>query len=256
MAPQASVVMPTYNAETFIEQSVPAILGQSFSDFELLVLDGGSTDGTVEYVRDINDDRILIYEEAGGITEALNKGLDAASGEYVARADADSIPEENWLKKCISFLERNPAYAAVGTQVTRIRPNGETFVTDKPVDHDAIVRTLPWRNPMIHPTLVMRKDIARAVGGYRERHWEDYDLVVRLAQNYQLSNLSEALVSDYLHDESIVGSTSVLKATLASLRCGLFAIRIGDYSAWGKLGLSIKRVIWAWCLFGYKIYST
>lgn len=247
--------MPTYNAAPFIDESVPAVLDQSFSDFELLILDGGSTDGTVQSVKEFDDKRIHLYENTGGITEALSKGLGEATGKYVARADADSIPEPSWLEKCVSFLDDNSTYAAVGTQATRVRPDGDSFVTEKPEEYEGIVRTLPWRNPMIHPTLVMRKDAVQAVGGYRERHWEDYDLVIRLAKHHRLANLSEALVSDHLHDRSIVGSTPITKSTLASLRCGLFAIWTGDYSIPNKIMIGLRRVVWAGCQFGYRVYS-
>ena len=245
--------MPTYNAEEFVTESVPSVLEQSFTNFELLVLDGGSDDKTLNYIKNLDSERIDVYENTGNITDALNKGVKEANGEYIARVDADSPPHSNWLEKCISFLEDNPEYAAVGTQARRIKTTDYSSVTNKPQCHASIVEKLPWQNPMIHPTLVVRKDILRKVGGYQDTHWEDYDLIIRLSQDYLLRNLSEVLVTEYIHDDSITGSTSSLKATLASLRCGILAIWVGDYTTTDRLFLFVKRILWSVYHFWNKL---
>lgn len=87
--PKISVIMPTYNAETYVREAIESILNQTFADFEFLILDGGSKDKTIEIIESYNDDRIKIYKNCGTIPQSLNKGIKEATGEYIARMDAD-----------------------------------------------------------------------------------------------------------------------------------------------------------------------
>jgi glycosyltransferase involved in cell wall biosynthesis len=228
--PMISILMPTLNIHQYITESVPAVLDQDVRDFELLVLDGGSSDGTLEYLEAVNDSRIRVFENCGSIVESLNQGIEESRGEYIARADGDTIPEPNWLAKCIDFLQENPEYAAVGTQAKRVLPDKSTFITDRPTTYEEITLTLLWKNPIIHPSMVIQKEPLEKVGGYRERHWEDHDLVIRLADKYKIANLSEVLVTDYVRNDGIVKSTSTTKWIASNLRCSLLALRTTDHS--------------------------
>ncbi len=228
--PTVSIVMPTLDIYEYLPKTIPAILEQTFSDFEFLILDGGSTDGTVEYISNLDDSRIRTFKNCGSIVESLNKGVDESRGKYIARADGDSVPEINWLEKCVDFLETNPDYAVVGTQAKRVRPDGSTSTTEMPTNHKEITLTLHWKNPMVHPSVVMKKQAIKKIGAYRERHWEDYDLFIRLANRYKLGNLSEVLITEYIRRDSIVNSTSTIRWFAANLRCSFFAIQTTDHS--------------------------
>ena len=247
-----SILMPTLNEELLIERSISAILDQSFSDFELLVLDGGSTDNTLSYVKSLNDSRVQVYTNCGSIVDSLNRGIKESRGKYIARADADSIPDTNWLGTCIKFLSNNAEYAAVGTQAKRVYEDGTSHSTSKPVSDDEIRKTLVWSNPMIHPTIVIRKTALKEVGGYRYRHWEDYDLVVRLSKENKLSNIPEVLVVDHVREDGIVASTGELKSTAANLYCAFLALAIIDYSYTKMAVLGVRRTVRAVSLFLYN----
>ena len=228
--PTISILMPTLNVHKYINKSLPSLLNQSREDFELLILDGGSTDGTLEYLSGVDDSRIEIFQDCGSIVESLNKGLDESRGDYIARADGDSVPEPIWLEKCIDFLESNPNHAAVGAQARRILPDGSSYVTEKPTTFEELTQTLIWKNPIIHPTMVMRKQPLKEIGGYRERHWEDHDLVIRLVNHSHVANLSDILLTDYVRDEGIVRSTSTIRWVAANLRCTLLALKMTNHS--------------------------
>lgn len=242
MDPLVSVLVPTLNVSDYVDRSIPAILDQTLSDIEILILDGGSTDGTLEYCENIRDKRLHLCRDCGNIVDSLNKGIDISRGKYIARADADTIPEPNWLEKSINFLEKNPEYGAVGAQVRRIDSGRILNVTDKPQHHEEIIEDMLWRNPMIHPTMVIRKESLIDIDGYRDRHWEDYDLVVRLAKNNYLYNFEEVLVDDYFRDESIVASTAANKSLIASLKCSWLAFSTTSHSIPTKVQLGIKSL--------------
>jgi glycosyltransferase involved in cell wall biosynthesis len=228
--PTVSVVMPTLDISEYLPKTIPAILEQTFSDFELLILDGGSTDGTVEYISALDDQRIRTFKNCGSIVKSLNKGIEESRGKYIARADGDSVPKINWLEKCVDFLETNPDYAVVGTQAKRVEPDGTTYITKMPTSYEEITFTLHWKNPIIHPSVMIRKRALEDIGVYRERHWEDYDLFIRLVSEYKIANLSEALITEYIRKDSIVNSTSIMRWVLANLRCSFLAIRTTDHT--------------------------
>lgn len=117
--PKISVIMPTYNAETYVREAIESILNQTFADFEFLILDGGSKDKTIEIIESYNDDRIKIYKNCGTIPQSLNKGIKEATGEYIARMDADDISLPNL---------RNPpkGLVAVSSKIFKLLPD---FIT-------------------------------------------------------------------------------------------------------------------------------
>jgi glycosyltransferase involved in cell wall biosynthesis len=252
MVPRVSILMPTLDAMNYVDESISAVLDQSLSNFELLVLDGGSTDGTLDYIDSISDCRVCLYKNTGDITKSLNKGIAEAQGEYIARADADAVPYKQWLERCIHFLKDDQEYAAVGTQAKRVSVDGNQQITNMPESHEDISEELIWKNPMIHPTLVIRKAALISVDGYRERQWEDYDLMIRIANEHKLANLSDVLVKDYAHPNSVVNSTPVIRSRLAALRCGLLAIYLSNRSLHSKVLLGVIRSMLS---FGRIVYQ-
>lgn len=121
--PKISVIMPTYNAETYVREAIESILNQTFADFEFLILDGGSKDKTIEIIESYNDDRIKIYKNCGTIPQSLNKGIKEATGEYIARMDADDISLPNRLKKQLNVLQKNKDIAILGTKAQILHNN-------------------------------------------------------------------------------------------------------------------------------------
>jgi len=194
-----SIILTTYNGAKFITQAIESVLTQSFRDFELLVIDDGSTDNTAEVVKKYSrkDPRIIYLKNENnlGIQKSLNRCLKEARGEWVARIDDDDIwvdPEK--LRKQAEFLNASPDYVLVGTGVIMQNEAGlELFRFLNPESDKDIREKLLVKNCFIHSSVVFRKDVAFKFGGYSEkkeaRHVEDYDLWLKLGTIGKMANL-------------------------------------------------------------------
>ena len=211
-APLISVLMPVFNGERYVERAVQSIIDQSERDFELIVVDDGSTDGSSDMLRRFtaSDPRVhLVSRENRGLVVTLNEMLALARGTYLARMDADDIAEPRRFECELQALIADPSLVAVGCSVHFIDPADRRLMTFAyPFGHDAIVSwvmAVERGNGMSHPALMMRADAVRTIGGYRAEFWpaEDADLVLRLAEIGRLKNLAEPLLSYRLHPESI-----------------------------------------------------
>lgn len=207
--PLASVLIPAYNCEAYVLEAVSSMLSQSFTDFELLVIDDGSTDSTRKLLESVQDPRLrLVSNERNiGLIGTLNRGLDLATGRYVARMDADDISGSERLEKQVRFLETHPDVHVLGTMVNLINEEGKVFgaITGYPKDADEIHRYLLRECCLIHPSVMFRKDTVLAAGGYSAsaQHAEDYDLWLRLSDRHKIANLPEKLVSYRMHRNQV-----------------------------------------------------
>jgi glycosyltransferase involved in cell wall biosynthesis len=190
--PYISVLLPVYNGGAFLRSAVDSVLAQSLGDFECLIVDDGSTDGSAavaaEYAR--RDARVRLLRMPGrrGLVEALNAALAAARAPLLARMDADDVALPGRFARQAAELEREPAFAFVGSRVA-YQPDGpgtgglRRYVEwqNSLLTPDDIRRDLFVESPVVHPTVLMRRRVVEAVGGYRDRGWpEDYDLWMRL----------------------------------------------------------------------------
>lgn len=196
--PLVSVVMPIYNADAYLRKAIESILAQSFRDFELIVIDDGSTDTSLEIIKSYFDKRIRLIKKQNnsGIIDSLNKGIRVASGKYIARMDADDISLPNRLKLQIDFLEINSNHALVGTTIEAIDNNGNSIdVYPEPTEDDDLKKGLLVRNVFAHGSTMMRTEIVRKVGGYTSfaLHAEDYDLWTKIARSHKIANLVDLL---------------------------------------------------------------
>jgi len=203
-----TVLMPVYNGANYIREAIDSILSQTFSDFEFLIINDGSTDQSESIIRSCRDDRIRLVhsEENRGLIFTLNSGLAMAKGEYIARMDQDDISMPDRLQKQFNFLEENSNIALVGGWAEIIDTHGEKIGTYKmPVGYDEIKFELLFRNPLIHGTIFFRKNIVAELGGYNENneHAEDYGLYSTMIKDYQIVNLPEFLMKYRIHDHSI-----------------------------------------------------
>jgi hypothetical protein len=203
---RVSVLLPVWNGEAFLEQAMESILRQTFSSFELIVIDDGSTDRTAAIAEGFasGDDRIrMLRRPHEGFSATLNAGIAAGRGEYVARMDADDISASDRLQKQVAYLDSHPACVAVGAWIEVIDEAGrhiglKTYVKT----HDEIsAAMLDGVSPIAHPTIVARRDALRAAGGYDARRYpsEDLDLWVRLSERGELANIGEALLQHRRH---------------------------------------------------------
>ena len=198
--------MPVYNAQRYLRQAVESILGQTFEDFEFVIIDDGSTDGSTGILRDYasREPRIqLISRPNTGYLQALNEGLAICRGEFVARMDADDIALPERLERQIAFLDRHPECLMVGSALVRIDADGDVLCEEPlPLEHQEIEARL-WRGEgaIGHPAATIRRQPLVALGGYRQDYYgaEDHDLWLRLAEQGRLANLPEPLLMCRIH---------------------------------------------------------
>jgi GT2 family glycosyltransferase len=199
-APTVSVVLPVYNAASTLPAAVASILGQSFTDLELIVVDDGSTDGSREFARGLDDDRVRLVgrEERAGLVASLNEGVTAARAEWVARMDADDVAHPDRLAAQLSALRRWPDSGMSATGCNIVDARGRVIATRRPPpDHASVAFSLHFGNVLTHPTVMFRRKLFVAVGGYRAERFpaEDYDLWVRVARRTRVVTIPELLLS-------------------------------------------------------------
>ncbi|MEI8234922.1 MAG: glycosyltransferase [Verrucomicrobiota bacterium] len=209
--PTISVVMPVYNAASYLARAVESILTQTFPDFELLAVDDGSTDRSLsilQHYAQLDSRIVLISRPNTGIVGALNDGLAAAHGAYVARMDGDDVASPGRFEQQLAFLEDEPDCVALGTAILFTDPEGRPLKPYRPpTHHDAIEAELAQGNggALIHPSVLFRREALLACGGYRPQYnfIEDLDLYVRLLRVGRLANLPEILLAYRQHPGSV-----------------------------------------------------
>lgn len=198
--PKVSVLLPTYNAANHISKAINSILGQSFTDFELIVINDGSTDNTGEILNKFSDPRIIILNQENlGLPRALNNGIAVARGAYLARQDADDISLAQRLEKQVAFLDTNPSHGLVGSWSYIIDPNCNTSRMHlHPTTNGCIQTKLLVNNQFVHSSVMIRAICLNVTGPYSEdpEHFppEDYDLWLKMAKHFLVANLPEPLL--------------------------------------------------------------
>jgi glycosyltransferase involved in cell wall biosynthesis len=199
--PLISVILPVYNGEAFLAEAIDSMLAQTFTDFELLVINDGSTDGSAQIIDAYNDARIrhLKNSQNQGLIYSLNKAVAEARGVYVARMDADDIAMPQRLEKQLVFLQRHKV-AVVATRVKLIDADGKPLPSWEDewnnVSFQQIKRFLLKDNCLAHPTVMGRTELFKAYPYQaNQKYSEDYDLWLRLiAAGYRIEKLEEPLL--------------------------------------------------------------
>ncbi len=209
-APLVSVLMPAYNGEKYLAEAIDSILTQTFADFEFIIVDDGSTDGSAQIIRDYaqRDERIRFFQHAvnRGQSSALNTGLAEARGEYIAGMDADDISLPERLRKQVDFLNKNPAIGVVATWRRLIDQDAQPLdIVEAPANHVHIVFNLVIGAVNIGGALaMMRRSLLESVGGYDESVLvRDWELWTRLASRTRFANLPETLYLNRKHDANL-----------------------------------------------------
>ena len=208
--PQVSVVVAAYNAQPFLKAAMGSILEQSFRDWELIVVNDGSTDGTGDYLHQMaaTDHRVrVIDQENQGQNAAANRAISEARSPLIARMDADDISDLSRLGQQVAFMDAHPGVGLLGTQIRRLGENRSGLNSSFPVDHDEIVSALLLNHHAIcNPTVIFRRDLFEKIGGYWSHDIaEDWDMFLRMGEVSQLANLDEVLLSYRFHRGSING---------------------------------------------------
>ncbi|MGN6397430.1 MAG: glycosyltransferase [Mucilaginibacter sp.] len=206
--PKVTVLMPAYNAGKYIGEAISSVLSQTFTDFELLIINDGSTDNTLEVINSFHDRRIVVIsQENKGVSAALNLGLLHARATYIARFDADDICLPDRLKVQYQFITNYPDYSIIGSAAEYMDADGHYIFTHHPEGHlNEEIQQLQYTIcPFIHSSVFYKKDAVVKSGGYNEHAYtyEDHFLWVNLLRNEKACNLSQALIKVRLNPESV-----------------------------------------------------
>jgi glycosyltransferase involved in cell wall biosynthesis len=200
MTPKISVILPVYNAQTYLQESIQSILSQSFSDFELIIINDGSTDQSLEIIQSYTDDRIkLINQSNAGLPISLNRAIAIAKGQYLARQDADDISLPTRLAEQTAYLDEHPTCALLGSWAKILVDNTPTDrALQHPYKNGDIQLKLLFFNCFVHSSVMIRKSALEKSGLYPEEREkfppEDYDLWLRIAKDFEVANIPKALL--------------------------------------------------------------
>ena len=199
-----SVVMPVYNGEKYLKEAIDSVLSQTFTDYEFIIIDDCSTDGTSELIKTYKDSRIrCIRNETNlGVALSLNRGLDEARGEYIARMDADDISLPDRFAKQIAIMDGDRDIAVCGCDIIEFTDDGHEERKFFEYDCDKIKIGLLFNSALAHPTVMIRKavlDDNRLRYDPEYEKAEDFELWTRIAAKYKLFVISEPLLRYRIH---------------------------------------------------------
>lgn len=206
-SPVITVFMAVFNGEAHIKMAIESVLNQSFTDFELLIVNDGSTDCTLDIIRQFKDPRIRVVSNDGnkGLAFTRNHGLREARGQYIAILDSDDLSIPGRLEIQINFMTAYPEIALCGGQAITIdKDDNYTGSLNVPSSTTNMAHQLVLHNIFINSTLLIKKSVMLEVGGYRDLALaEDYDLSFRISLKHQVANLNQVLISYRIHENNI-----------------------------------------------------
>lgn len=217
-----TVLMAAYNACQTVEVAVQSIRWQTYTDWELLIVDDGSTDGTADLLQCLatQDPRISVVRNPvnRGLAASLNIGLRQARGELIARMDADDVSLPQRLERQVAFMQSHPEVAVLGSGAEFVDERGRFLGVAYPRErHEELARKIYKEVPLFHPTIIARRGFYLAMNGYDE-HWlrcEDADLWLRSYRRFRFHNLQEALIR-YRQSNKLSMHDAVEKAQMLS----------------------------------------
>jgi glycosyltransferase involved in cell wall biosynthesis len=195
--PTVTVLMSVYNGMPYLHDAVNSVLEQTFQDWTLLLINDGSTDGSADYLNQLDDRRIrVVHQSNQGLAAALNNGIKLIETEFVARLDADDVALPTRLEKQLAFLQSHPRVGMVGTQIAPLGAKRVGGGGNLPLDHHSIdFGLLHGHHSISHTSIMCRTALLREIGGYWPSGWsEDWDLYLRMGERAELANLNEVLV--------------------------------------------------------------
>lgn len=219
--PKVSVIIPAYNAMAYLPETVESVLRQTFTDFEVLIIDDGSSDHTVQWVSGLVDPRVkLIEQQNQGASAARNTGIAHAKGEYVSFLDADDLWSETMLEKQVRCLEDNPAVGLVHTWMALIdeqgRPTGRVMTSNAEGD---VWQQLVEQNTVFCSSVMVRSCCFETVGVFDRNllNIDDWDMWIRIAAHYHFAVLKEPLMRYRQHQNNMSKNWQVVEQALRSI---------------------------------------
>ncbi len=230
--PKVSVIMSVYNGEKYLKEALESILSQIFADFEFIIINDGSTDKSYEILKSYKDRRMeIINQEHMGLTKSLNKAIELARGEYIARMDADDISLPTRLEKQVDIIMSSSNVGLVGSWYEIIDELGRELVKVKvPCDFDCLRKYMLYENnPICHGSVMLERGLFRQVGGYREvfQYAQEYDLWLRLMEICDFKIIEEYLyrLRMSLRSISMISGGEQRRCSLGARRCALLRKR-------------------------------
>lgn len=213
--PKVSVVIPAYNAMSYLPETVESVLRQTFTDFEVLIIDDGSSDHIVQWVSQLVNPRVkLISQENQGVPAARNTGIAHAQAEYVSFLDADDLWEPTILEKQVRCMEDNPAVGLVHTWMALIdqqgKPTGRVMTSNTEGD---VWKQLVEQNTVPSSSVMVRRCCFETVGGFDQnlRNIDDWDMWIRIAARYPFAVVKEPLMRYRQHHNNMTKNWQVVE---------------------------------------------
>ena len=196
--PRVSVLMTVFNAEDHLQKALDSLNDQEFQDFEVVVLEHGSTDHSLEVLRNWGDHRLVLKTLASNIgrTPALNDCLSRAKGEYIAILDADDLAHPRRLSAEVQFLNVNSEVGLVGTWSEYVDDDDCKVGSSRPpVSHEKLIKQLAVRDPLVHSSVMFRRNVAIEMGGYDPSfvYAQDFNLIIEFAKLSKIAVIDEEL---------------------------------------------------------------
>ena len=213
--PLVTVLMPVFNAEKYLGSAMESILSQTYTHFEFLIINDGSTDKTAQIIESYSDKRIRLIQNPRnlGLVKTLNIGIDLAKGKYIARMDADDICHAERLERQVEFLETHPKVVLIGSGYVMIDEFGNpVHIKRKPMDSIQVRWVSLFRTAIEHPVSTYKASLAKKIK-YNENYdfAQDYDLWVRMLEHGDASILEDILLKYRMHDENISNTRKSLQ---------------------------------------------
>ncbi len=220
--------MPVKGPAPWLPDTLLSLGDQTLKDWQLVASMHGADPYLSALILNSFPDAVMVESQPGGnLATTLNCGLRASSATYIARIDQDDLADRERLAKQVYFLDSNPEIAAVGTSATVIGTNGEVIgLRLQETDRAAIRRRLRWKSPLIHPSVMFRRDIVLGLGGYSEGavNVEDYELWLRIAAVGDLGGMPECLTKYRIHPNQITSHLSIPKSATEAVRSARLAL--------------------------------
>jgi glycosyltransferase involved in cell wall biosynthesis len=255
--PEVSVNMSVYNGEVYLKAAIDSVLNQTFPDFELIIVDDGSTDRTAEILTGYTDPRIRVITQTNhGISHARNQAFKASQGVFIAVMDADDESLPTRLERQVAFMHAHPEVGLLGSAAVFLDElAGRTWEYSPPLTDEALRAGFVKGNPFIHTSIMTRRSLLELVGGYNEAFpfLVDYELYTRLASHTRMANLPEPQVIRRYRMGSV---STTLRTELLRLRLRLRLhyriFRTGKYPL-HYFGYVLRPILFALIELGPKL---
>lgn len=213
--PLVSVLMPLYNNEKYVKEAVQSILKQTFNDFEVIIINDGSTDRSSKIAKAFKDKRIRVIDHKKnlGIVKSLNQGIKTAKGKYIIRMDSDDISRPNRFKRQITYMEAHPETIVCASWI-RVFGTEKTYIWKTPTDHNDIMARSLFETPIAHPSVILRREALiknRLFFDEKYLYAEDYELWTRVGKVGRLATIPQVLLDYRTHPQQTASQKNKLQ---------------------------------------------